>query len=221
MGSDSRKLKPKDWVKFAHDLSKGRKSGRQEDIIARYKEAWKELYDSQPPMVDSFPKRFIADPNYQPEVDIPWFKQDHYQHLSETVGDAQNACKSISSSLDQSTTLGPLMQHLKEDIFELDMSYPNPGIKGGLLDGFAAHLKSPISEKLRVVFIIVPEYRLKKGYRENSAFSVASIGKEDHKKIYQACQNAIQKDKDQKGCKPGQIRCFMNGWVTTIYFQST
>ncbi len=165
-------------------------------------------------MINLLLERFITDPDYHSECDIPWFSQEMYQEPSEPPVEtgAQKLVLAPSNLKSQSTKenltsapLHPLLQHLEEDHFQLDMSYPTPGIKGGFLEGYTAYLQSPVHETLRVVLIIVPEYRLKKGYQGDSAFSVASIDKNDYDKIWHACSNAIQKDKDQKGCKPGQI----------------
>jgi hypothetical protein len=246
VGPESRKLKAKDWVKFAHDLAKGRSSGRQEDIIARYIDSWKELHGPNPPMENSLPKRFVDDPDYHPEADVPWFTQGNsHQPVEIAAGtEGQNPASELSRSKEklksksnfqsksgaeknfdpvrkslghvsfqEHPSLHPLIQHLKVDHFQLDMSYPTPGIKGGFLDGYSAYLESPACENLRVAFIIAPDYRLTRGYQGDSAFSVALIGTDDYNKIHQACSTAIHKDKDQKACKPGHIRCFMNSWV--------
>jgi hypothetical protein len=221
-GTQHRKLKPLDWVKFGHSLALGRSGGRQEDIIARYIVAWRELYGTEPPMIqdDSFPKCFLDDPQYQPDQ-IPWFSQENSGAGIEGQEPVAGPSTSASGSTSQSSPSpdspdhepSPLMRHLKEDHFFVDMSYPTPGIKGGFHEGYADHVGSAVQEKVRAIFIISPLHHLPRDYQHNSASCSVSIGQSDYEKIHRACPEAIYKDRDQKSCAEGQVNCFVDSWV--------
>lgn len=230
-GVQHRRLQPLDWVKFGHSLALGRSKGRQEDIIARYIEAWRELYDAEPPMVEdnTLPKCFLDDPQYQPEG-VPWFIQENsgtgtagqdlvagpsdpmlQPALNPTSGLALNSIG--NPALDRESSLPSLIQYLKEDHFFVNMNYPNPGIKDGLHEGYADHICSAVHEKIRAVFIILPVQHPPRDYQEDSAIASVEIGRNDYDKIRQVCSKAIYKDKNQRDCKEGQVRCFMDSWV--------
>jgi hypothetical protein len=272
-----------DWVKFAHSLALGRSGGRRDDIIARYIEAWRELYKTEPPMVqdDTLPACFLDDPQYQPEG-IPWFVQENsatgtegqdpvigpsnstsrpasalgstsnsiegpvpdrepspsiedpvpYREPSPSIEDPapdREPSPSIEDSApdrqpspsiedpapdrEPSPPLPPLIRCLKEDHFSISMGYPYPGIKGGLNEGYADHLRLAVHERIRAIFIILPFHHLQRDYEETADISNVSIGQTDYDKISAVCPKAIYKAKDQKDCDEGQVNCFMDGWV--------
>jgi hypothetical protein len=221
-GAQHRKLKPSDWVKFGNGLALGRSGGRQEDIIARYIEAWRELYGTEPPMIqgDSFPKSFLDDPQYQPDH-TPWFSQENSGAGIEGQEPVAGPSTSTSGSTSKSNPSpdspdhepSALMRHLKEDHFFVEMSYPTPGIKGGFHEGYADHVGSAVQEKVRAIFIIIPWHHLRRDYQHSIAICSVPIGQSDYDKISRVCPKAIYKDRDKKACTEGQVYCFVDSWV--------
>jgi hypothetical protein len=112
-----------------------------------------------------------------------------------------------------------LAEFLKKDHFMYDLEYPNPGVKGGFHEGYLAYLQSNqhLEKQLRAIFIISPKHYLVREQNEIVSTpvseSTAVIGHDDFEKIYNACDQAIYKAKDQTKLEDDKVRCLMDSWV--------
>jgi hypothetical protein len=254
-----------DWVKFGWVLWASRKEGRQQFVLERYQQAWRSIYETDPPLdSDGGPVNFLHNPQYTCRHPIPWL--DTALKDGPAVQPQPPAKREVRSATPPGSDFQPVagpstFTTVEEDIQTgaspidplpssprapstpdvpptedqpaetvLDRLLKNSPchiesvsaftlIKGGLFPGYREYLVRPNKKCLRVVFPIIPQYRiLNKTQKSTPYISSMDISVDDADVICQVDPECLYAADDQGNCAEGQFRYFCSSWVCGYYF---
>jgi len=232
-------------VKFAARLHAGRADQRKDLTVDRYREAWEKLHPGvEAPMDDKgCPVDFSLDGSHicpnNPAWLIAWIADN--PQVSGSASDSSGAVAapaigsfdttgnpdfgntpagSASTDCPNSEPQSParttaLTSHLLTHGYEILVKYPNAQIVD-FVPGYRAYEADPMPKpKLKVIFILMPEFYVKdKKVGQSAICGDDEIDPIHFENINNAAVGYISLSRDQKEVSPGLRRYFFHSWVS-------
>lgn len=113
----------------------------------------------------------------------------------------------------------PLLQDLLRNCpYKVDAMSPFPKIKDGFFPGFRQYLEGASFKSFRVIFPIIPQYRIVSQNQHTTAYiNFMDLGPGDVEAISEVDPQCLYRSEDQKDCAEGQVRYFCSSWVSLLY----
>jgi hypothetical protein len=102
--------------------------------------------------------------------------------------------------------------------YKIDSLSPFPRIKDGFLSGFREYLNSGSFKCLRVIFPIIPQYRIKDRNQLSTPYiNAMDLSPDDVEAISKVDQRCLYRANEQGDCSEGQVRYFCSSWVSLSF----
>lgn len=232
-------MENEDWVKFAGVLWSSRKGERQRLILERYKQAWTMIYNTDPLLnEDGGPENFLYNLQYTCRKPVPWLAAALEDGPGPAPGPPQREPGPSTSAPGPSDFYRPLSEPssvdhppaddsddagldylLRKSCPKIEAVAPFVTIAGTLFPGFREYLDNPNKPCVRVIFPIIPQYRIKlKNEMSTPYISCMELSPSDAEFISQVDPTCLYRAKEQRLCVEGQVRYFCSSWVSQASF---
>jgi len=200
-------------------------------VLQQYRASWTRLYEGDPPLENEAPKDFYENTQYTCAGPIPWFpcvkssvssqgpssslqcaSTSHESHTPVLVPSPNSSPPLPHVSQDAGSSDGLLEQYLEQDHFKVSLTIPSACI-GNLNPGYKEYLLSPSKKRLRVIFILVPQYELDSNPTLSATVSLEEIDLAAMIAIQQELPTCVVKN-TSKEAHDGKVWCFLSSWVS-------
>ena len=215
-----------DWVKFGFTIWACRSGNQKTHALDSYKMAWTNIYHSNDMLVNGRPIDFLNNPQYTCSKPVPWRPEaearfsdlsnmDEQMHpLSTSSQGARLAIPVLQPASDHDDD-ARLAKTLKSASFTAVYNTNCLRIKDGLLPGYVCYVSESPKSRLRVIFPLVPQYRIEKEDNQpGTEYSAVEMDKADYDIIAKEDKLCLYLAKDQTKCTPGKARYFCGSWVS-------
>jgi hypothetical protein len=99
--------------------------------------------------------------------------------------------------------------------YKVDTLSPFPKIKDGFLPGFQQYLEDASFKRLRVIFPIIPQYRIQSQTNRSTPYiNLIEMSPKDVGAISEVDPQCLCLSADQNDCQAGQVKYFCSSWVS-------
>lgn len=114
---------------------------------------------------------------------------------------------------------GELASLLRKSSPKIENGGSFPMIVGSFFPGFTKYLANPTKPRLRVVFPLIPQYRIEvKNQMCTPYISCMDLSQVDVDYFNSVDPECLYLSDEQRNCEPGQVRYFCSSWVSLTVF---